>query len=429
MAAGTLRKTVIAAVAILALTAAASRFSGSAVELRGGQVVGYSQVSREWLFADYPAEPLRRDGPYVLYEDGVPFTLSIEPGADGRLTAKRSRTGAFVDVVADPADPRTSSAVLPRGAGKGTDLLGFRVPLRPRHPRAAVRWPMPDKLLIVSDLEGEFAAAVRLLQVQGVIGDRLEWTYGDGHLVLVGDMVDRGPNVVPLLWLIYKLEAEAKAAGGRVHYLLGNHERYVLQGRPKSAHPKHLATARATGLSYGELWSQRSELGRWLRSKPVMIRIGDSVFVHGSVSPAVLRLAPDLDQLDALAARHIGASKKASDPLAATALQSAKGVLADRTLATRSPADAAIEDHLQQVLNHFHARRIVVGHTRVEHVGYTHGGRVLRTDVAHARQVNEAILWSEGQWWRVDAGGVREPLPAEAPVRAYDSRLSYLSRT
>ena len=31
------------------------------------------------------------------------------------------------------------------------------------------------------------------------------------HLVLIGDMVDRGNNVVPLLWLIYK-EAEAKLA-------------------------------------------------------------------------------------------------------------------------------------------------------------------------------------------------------------------------
>jgi len=58
---------------------------------------------------------------------------------------------------------------------------------------------------------------VHLLQVNGVIDHALNWSYSSGHLVLIGDMVDRGNNVVPLLWLIYKLEGEAKLAGGDVH--------------------------------------------------------------------------------------------------------------------------------------------------------------------------------------------------------------------
>jgi len=66
------------------------------------------------------------------------------------------------------------------------------------------------------------------MQGNGVIDARLHWIYGDGQVVLVGDMVDRGRNVLPLLWLVYRIEAEAKAAGGALHDVLRNHEQKLL---------------------------------------------------------------------------------------------------------------------------------------------------------------------------------------------------------
>ena len=63
-----------------------------------------------------------------------------------------------------------------------------------------------------------------------VIDTDLTWSFGDGHLVIVGDVFDRGPNVTECLWLIYRLEQEASAAGGAVHFLLGNHELMVMRG-------------------------------------------------------------------------------------------------------------------------------------------------------------------------------------------------------
>ncbi len=387
------------AILLAALLAAlvAARFGGLGIHLPGGEVVGYSKQPGEWLWAEYPSEPLRRDGPYVLDEDGRRIVLALEPRRHDAVSLRKA-ADAFVDVVAD-ADPN----------------FRFRVPLRAQHPRAPVQWPMPDRLLAVSDLEGELTAAVRLLRAQGVIDDNLRWSYGRGHLVHIGDMVDRGIDVVPLLWLFYKLEAEAAEAGGAVHYVLGNHERYALQGRPKSAHPKHLATARATGLKYGDLWSTRSELGRWLRSKPAMLKIGDTLFVHGGVGTEVMALAPSLAQIDAAAARYTDALRKSDDPVGATAIQRSTGVLGDRSLAKAAETDVAINAHLARLLRHFDARRIAIGHTSVAHVGSTHGGRVLRTNTRHAAGVNEALLWSEGRWWRVDASGLREPMGAAVP--------------
>ena len=55
-------------------------------------------------------------------------------------------------------------------------------------------------------------------------------------------------------------------------FILGNHERYLLDGRVKSAAKKYYGTFRTTGMSSRELWPENSELGMWLRSKPVMLK-------------------------------------------------------------------------------------------------------------------------------------------------------------
>ena len=56
------------------------------------------------------------------------------------------------------------------------------------------------------------------------------WTFGKGHLVICGDLFDRGNDVTAELWLLYKLEEEAKEKGGYVHTILGNHEIMNLSG-------------------------------------------------------------------------------------------------------------------------------------------------------------------------------------------------------
>ena len=65
-----------------------------------------------------------------------------------------------VEVVVDP--PVVVEVVVDDAAG-----TRFSVPLRSRYPRPAVQWPMPERLLAVSDLEGNFAAATRLLRDVG----------------------------------------------------------------------------------------------------------------------------------------------------------------------------------------------------------------------------------------------------------------------
>ena len=70
---------------------------------------------------------------------------------------------------------------------------------------------------------------IELLTNNKIINNDLNWDFGEGHLVIVGDIFDRGSKVNEVLWLIYKLEIQARKMGGRVHFLLGNHDYMVLQ--------------------------------------------------------------------------------------------------------------------------------------------------------------------------------------------------------
>lgn len=359
-----------------------------------------------WAFvaaAQAPAAPVAGrdgaaiDGPYVFGPPGAREQLRLERRADGIVELVRSRVEGELEVALDEAQPRT-----------------FRVPLRDAYPRPPVEVPAPERVFVASDFEGEFDAFTGLMQAHGVIDADWRWRYGRGHLVLVGDLVDRGRNVVPLLWLVYRLEAEAAAAGGALHYVLGNHEHMLLGGRARDAHPKYHATLQRAGTDHRSLWNESTELGRWLRSKPVLLKVGDTLFMHGGVSPQVLALRPALAEVDALAAAAIAqAAEAVVDARARALLLERTGVLWYRGLAMAlDDMPRAGDAHVDAVLAHFDVRRLAIGHTLVRAVGHDYDGRVLRIDVHHAGGTSEAVLIEGDTVQRLDAAGDRHPLEA-----------------
>ncbi len=151
---------------------------------------------------------------------------------------------------------------------------------------------VPDKqvfknvknIAALSDIHGQYELAIELLRTNEIIDKNLNWNFGKGHLVIVGDVFDRGDKVNELLLLIYKLEQQAKDKGGRVHFLLGNHEFMVLQKDLRYINKKYWQSSKLLGLDYNELYNDKTVIGRWLRSKSTIIKINKNVFVHGGVS-------------------------------------------------------------------------------------------------------------------------------------------------
>lgn len=152
-------------------------------------------------------------------------------------------------------------------------------------------YEMPDKIVALSDIEGNFDGFSSFLMANKIIDADYNWNFGNGHLVLNGDFVDRGNNVVPVLWLIFKLEKQAESQGGKVHYILGNHEIMNFQGKWSYNNRRYIKSAQTVSKqndwdkAVRFMYSDKTELGKWLRSKNVMEKIGNYIFVHAGLSP------------------------------------------------------------------------------------------------------------------------------------------------
>lgn len=83
--------------------------------------------------------------------------------------------------------------------------------------------PDGPRIVAVGDVHGDLDATRRVLKKAGLAeGDT--WTGGDAVLVQVGDVLDRGDDEPDILALLAGLRSQARAQGGDVVQLLGNHE-------------------------------------------------------------------------------------------------------------------------------------------------------------------------------------------------------------
>jgi hypothetical protein len=94
------------------------------------------------------------------------------------------------------------------------------------------------RLVAVGDIHGDFAQAMKALELSKCMNSEGKWIGGTTVLVQVGDILDRGDNELAIMRKFQKLAKEAKEAGGDVVVMNGNHEimnvmgdfRYVTKG-------------------------------------------------------------------------------------------------------------------------------------------------------------------------------------------------------
>ena len=347
-----------------------------------------------------------QDGPYVIRSDDGGWTSRwIESeGESPRVHDKDVKVGDVVTVAAVGAFP------------------AFEVRLRgPAKPAAdEIKVTAHTALFVMADTHGEFEIAATLLQRHGVIDQRLRWSFGKGHLVVLGDVFDRGPNQTELLWLLYQLEAEAARAGGGVHLAVGNHESMVLTGDNRYLNPKYPRVAALLGADdYTSLWNEQSLLGQWLRTKAAMFRIGDYLCLHGGVSPELLARGLTLSSVNqtvraALTERSMP-NEQAQFVMGETGPLWYRGYF--EAAARKSGIPLAESADIDRIRERFGVKTILVGHTMVPTVTALYDGRVIAVQVYPHRDqqthapVMEALLIQKGEMFRVRVDGSREVLP------------------
>jgi len=266
------------------------------------------------------------------------------------------------------------------------------------------------KIFAISDTHGEYEMIVDILQRSGVIDDDLHWTWGEGHLMVAGDVFDRGDMVTESLWLIYNLEQEAAAAGGAVHLILGNHELMILRGDNRYINEKYLeGIVKKSRISHEDLYGPDSELGRWLRSKNTVEKINDILFVHGGISPAVRAEYSSLERLNDNARRSLDlrSSQYAFDE-EAQLLFRGLGPFWYRgfhyEMEDSYPQDN--QSTIDSILSRYDVDAVVVGHTNVDSVISLYDGRVFAIDVSFEDLGTlQALLWEDGIFYMVYGSG------------------------
>lgn len=273
-----------------------------------------------------------------------------------------------------------------------------------------------ERIAALSDVHGQYELMLQLLQNNGIVDRKLRWRYGRGHLVVTGDVFDRGPKVNQALWLLYGLEQQARAAGGAVHLLLGNHEVMVLANDLRYVHEGYQRNAGLLGSSYVELYGPASVLGRWLRSKPVIGQVNDLLFVHGGIAASYFDSGLSRAQINQRYRDSLGTPKAAwqQDP-ALLPLYNGKtspiwyrGYFIDPALT---------QDQVDAIAARLGVGRIVVGHTSHKRIGSYFDGRVIAIDSSIKNgQYGELLLIERGKISRGTPEGKRLPLTAGEPL-------------
>jgi hypothetical protein len=308
-----------------------------------------------------------------------------------------------------------------------------------------------QRIVAVGDVHGGYDEFVAVLRAAHVIDAANRWRAGRTHLVQTGDLLDRGAGSRKVMDLVMDLERQARAAGGRVHALIGNHEVMNLAGDLRYVSPGEYAAfatrgsaklrdrayaaiadpARKEDPAYREQWYAERPLGwvehrqafapngrygKWIRQHNTVVRIDDYLFLHGGIGPSLATVP--LREINERVRDEIAQPVLPAEGLAARS----DGPLWYRGLA-QGPEDELLP-HVQQVLATHGVKHIVVGHTTTPGaVVPRFGGAVVLIDVglsAHYGTRQACLVIRRGEAFALHRGRMLGlPLAGPGGVMAY----------
>lgn len=333
----------------------------------------------------------------------------------------------------------------------------------PQPASAQSSWDGVERIVVVGDLEGDYEKFTDMLRTAQLIDARNQWIGGRAHLVQLGDIPDRGPNSRMIMDLLMQLEPQAQRAGGYVHALVGNHEAMNVEGDLRYVHPGEYAAFADRGsarrreqyytqtqaylranppptgvpvfddayraqweaehpLGYVEhraAWAPTGRYGRWIASHDAVIRINDTLFLHGGLGPSFA--AADTDAMNNAVRVELRGQPDAMFP---GILTNQEGPLWYRGLSLN--AEDAERANVDALLAHHRVSRIVLGHTkRASTVWPRFDGHVLIADIAVPDGFADphAFLIIEGGQTTTIYRGTAVPLRAST----LEQRCAYLS--
>ena len=155
---------------------------------------------------------------------------------------------------------------------------------------------------VIGDIHGQLRKLVNLLQEAGIVNNSHSWVAGNATLLFMGDFIDRGPDGIPVIDLVMRLQSEAASTGGRVESLLGNHEMLILAAyrfgrRSTGLGSNFLSRWKQNGGNRKDLASLTSRHLAWLSNLPAMALVDDYLFVHAD-APLYIKYGRSVEEVN-----------------------------------------------------------------------------------------------------------------------------------
>lgn len=377
------------------------RFTDGSISGGGKIIFGYDEEKGRFQMWEKKTFNLNGiDGPYII--DNLLYEVTIENKFQQRTIDRKDALLIKVN---------------------NSDYDQFTVLLQDSIVYQPDNYEMLEKLVVLSDIEGNFNGFSSFLINNGIIDTHFNWIFGNGHLLLNGDFVDRGENVTQVLWLIYKLEQEAINQNGKVHYILGNHEIMNFQGNARYANKKYKRVAQliskndSLNVATQFLYSDKTELGKWLRSKNVIEKIGNYIFVHAGLNPEILNYKVSIANINQIVRENWDKNlyDEVENNRVENFLTGKKGIYWYRGLAQDYKYyDKIKENELNEVLQFYQAKKIVFGHSVMDDITKDFNGKTINTDVKHGQEKNsektKGLLIENGIEYKLDGNGTKTKL-------------------
>lgn len=358
------------------------------------------------------------------------ITIPIYSGEGERINFGNSLVGPVVRSGADGTWSASwlcgADAISRQGSG---DTLSITCDEKSRNFKVAkptivsAQREMPEKVAVLSDIEGNHAFLVAALREAKIIDDGNKWVFGDGHLVILGDAVDRGGDVFDTLWLLHQLAIDAQNLGGVVHLIHGNHEQYMLRGNYSRAHPEMIHALKRLGGPV-ESFSKDTVLGDWLRNQPVALQLGEDVFVHGGIAASTLPPDADLEALNAFSRKYWADDALHGKPSPmGEAVFGTAGITQYRGYVMDMPDlySRANAEEVDRALARFGGKRIVIAHTVVKQISELYDGKVIAVNVNDDASRQQILMFENGAARIMDLNAKRNISAGEnARSRGFD---------
>lgn len=249
------------------------------------------------------------------------------------------------------------------------------------------------RIWAVGDIHGARERLSELLIEAAIVDAQGAWRAGANTGVCIGDYLNRGQDGAGVVLWLRQLQREARAAGGDIIALMGNHDALMCGVLAERASTPYGEIAGRWLLNGGrfldlERLERAPDDAKWLRTLPAMALLDDTLYLHSDTT-AYLELGATIAEVNATVAGIL--QSRDLERMAS---------LFDLLCRRHELRDAANVDLL---LAQFGGSRIIHGHTPIygRQPAISHGGRAINIEGALWESDEEErlgfIFWPNGE--------------------------------